>query len=269
MFREKFDKEFVTKAEQPSEEELEIARKANEDADPTQFSPLLLDEHFMVEEGKADPNRYSPVVRHKGERFVRLAEYNHGAVQQIVALLLKGIVPVADVVQDTTQSAHYSKVLNHSKIEGGNDSLDEYKANKEILTRIFGDGDHQYLSLDPKVPATFNHNLEHHDGAVSFYDFGRATFYSFDFKGLFVEHSEESARILLAKLLLLQQRVSGKEGYEFLEALYAKTHVAEVFSPDLTPEKLQEILLMKIARTQQLVHEVLQSMHYTTGSYVG
>lgn len=269
MFREKFDKQSVPKTEQPSEEELEVARKAYEDADPTQFSPLPLSEHFIVEEGKADPNRYSPVVRYKGERFVRLAEYNHGAVQQIVALLLKGIVPVADVVQDATQSAHYSKVLNHSKIEGGSDSVDEFKANKEILTRIFGDGDHQYLSHDPKVPATFNHNLEHHNNTVSFYDFGRASFYSFDFKGLFVEHSEESARILLAKLSLLQQRISGKEGYEFLKALYTKTHIAEVFNPDLTPEKLQEILLMKIARTQNLVHELVRRMHYTKGSYVG
>lgn len=269
MFREKFGKSSVPKNEHPSEEELERARKAYEEADPTRFSPLPLDERVMVEEGKADPNRYSPVVQHKGERFVRLAEYNHGAIQQMVALLLKGIVPVADVVQDTTQSAHYSKVLNHSSIKDSNDSVDEFKANKEILSRIFGDGDHQYFSHDPKVPASFNHNLEHHDRAVSFYDFGRASFYPFDFKGLFVEHSEESARILLSKLLLLQQRISGKEGYEFLEALYAKTHIAEVFNPGLTPEKLQEILLMKITGTQQLVHKALQSMHYTKGSRMG
>lgn len=269
MFRQKFNKEFVPKAKQPSEEEMEIARIANEKADPTQFSPLPLDERLMVEEGSADPNRYSPVVQYRGERFVRLAEHNHGAVQHMVTLLLKGIVPVADVVQDTTQSAHYSKVLNHSRVESSNDSIDEFRANKEILLRIFGDGDHQYLSHDSREYALYNHNLEHHDGVVSFYDFGRSVFNSYDPKGLFVEHSEESARILLAKLSQLQERISGKEGYEFLKALYVKTHIVEVFRPDLTPEKLQDILLMKIGRTQELVHKVLQSMHYTKGSYVG
>jgi len=263
MFREKFEKQFVPKKEGPTEEELEIARKAYEEADPTQYSTLPVEDPLNYV-GEAERNRHSPVYTNATDSFIKLNSYKSPEVQLITSRILKGISPVSDVVQTTEEnSGFYSKKMNIASVRETHQSPQTAAADLELLNLVFGDRDHQLHSTNAKT-SEYDHNVTYDKGKFALYDFDKAKLDEMESKSIFFDHTPESAKLLLDKLLQLKTRISGKDGYQFLESVMRDISLPSEMS--LTPESLQDRLLHRLDDAETVTRTLLQKLSWHESS---
>jgi hypothetical protein len=238
---------------------LEKKRVVGEEADPTTYSPLPISERKII--GKTDGYPY-PIVQSGSSTYVELnSEKKRLAGEQAVALLFKGIVNVSDVVSGAGEYSgkYYSKIMPLEKIQERLEEED-VKGDLALMEAITGDDDR---FVRKESWGHYVHNLQYDGNTVAYFDFaGRH-----NYEGLF--DTEDSARFfdyagcstqtlerLIAKAHQLKDRVSGKDGLEFLRAIGQKINLKEYVgrlktsykleTPDDFAVILQTILLTKI-----------------------
>lgn len=209
MFGEKFLKPFA-KIPQPTEEELEIARKANEEADPTTYSQLAPESLVRTIDGA-----YTDGV----DTFHKLPEHKHFLNQQIAVRLMKGVVPVADVVAGN-DGAFYSKDMPHERIEQSGTRA-EAEANRLVLELLLHDGDHS-LTLPADAKGTVaSQNMKVGQGAATFYDLELSDLESGTNRNLTPEPTAQTKAVLTEKLMALQSQYEGESGKSLFGAIVA------------------------------------------------
>lgn len=203
MFRERFEKQMVPKAELPSEEELDISHKAFQEADPTQFTPLPISAP-LTDLGQVDPLKRNRLYAADDELLVGLFPENNPETQKVLSMLVKGIVPVADIVRHIPTATMHSKVMPHDRVQTES-SGDEVLANRELLAQVFGDRDHN------------NRNIRDELGQVTFYD--TEPVLDFALKGYNQDHTKASLELLLHKVEELESRLTGEAGKKFFDSV--------------------------------------------------
>lgn len=228
---------------EPEPDAKSLVDAAHHDADPTTFSPLPL-RNLQPLHGRHNTHQYKVVaeagspdqpyidigdkypmgwgIPGAGNKF--FMERPNAATERAVALMVKGIINVSDIVQGRRKKEFYSKVMPIEKIES-TASPEEADADVMIFQRIFSDMDHYGGVMGgSKSP----HNIEYDkEGRMAHFDFSRAKF-------LFFEHDDprielnmsgpfvlsEAAQLILSKKIdLLLERVQGADGRRFLEAV--------------------------------------------------
>ncbi len=269
MFGEKFLKPFA-KEPQPTEEELTIARKANEEADPTTYSPLPLT-GSMERIADSDTLRYSPTYKQGTDEYVQLSSLREPVKQQIIARVLKGIIPVSDVVSlKESQEVLFSKKMPLEKIERENASSSDFLADTELMSLVFRDVDHALVPADQDGPEYLN-NVTHADNRLAYFDFhtgriGNDLLASGPVTSLMREHTFASVTLLLEKIQLLRARIEGKEGYVFLEAILRDAkYSSEIVSREA--ERLQTLLLERLENAESLARVMSQELSWYQGAF--
>ncbi|MEK7100898.1 MAG: hypothetical protein AAB921_02250 [Patescibacteria group bacterium] len=246
MFGEKFLKPFA-KAPQPTEEELEIARKANEEADPTTYSSLPLTGEMNHTVSFDERGRPHTIGAHDSGEYVELRKVVEK--QKAVVLLTKGIIPVADIVSRAEKPhVQYSKVMPLERIERKT-SKNELLAYLEFMNLAFGDADHRKSRGVP-------HNYVYTGEKAVLYDFGDVDLMK-EFRGLFpprqAEHTVESLTQLKELLAQFRSRIEGEEGEKFIASVLEQ---AQLNPSDLlgggrprSVSDIQEVLLSRLNRS--------------------
>lgn len=230
-------------AKDPTAEELRIAEEAYVEADPTQFSALNLEQE-PTEIGKV-PFKSNRVVTDGVDTYFSLPDSNNSNIQKFTARVLKGIIPVSDIVSVSDSPNLYSKKLPHERIVGESVSDADLLADTELLYQVFGDYDH----LD-EGRSTRNTHIENEQ--VSYHDF-QMTDVTSRVITLRKTHTPESLDKLLSHLRSLQRRLSGEEGQIFLEAVLRDSEpTANSFyeGNESTVEDLQSTLLRRIGNAE-------------------
>ena len=256
-------------AKTPTEEELRIAEKAYEEADPTQFSTLPPDE-LESTKVNADVARFSPMASNGIDTFIELSEFKSPEVQQILVRLLKGIVPVADIVRvkGNNQDTFFSKKLDHTHIASSSSPDAEMAADIDFMHLVFGDSDHDVLN-GRQVRGKETKNAVNENSAISYYDFSE-----FDLSQkvqLINVHTPTSVKLLLEKISSLRERLAGRDGHVYIESIIKDLHAdALIFNkgPVRNPviaEELQHILLERLedAEHKVRVREQEVSWHHS------
>ncbi len=248
MFREKFEKQSIPKAKSPTEEELEIARKAYEKADPTTYSPLVL---------TGDLKKHHETIKgrgvlagiHESGKYIELKPVKHPKEQQAIARLVKGIVPVADIVSHESNSRTlFSKVMPLEAIEKITDEA-EQRAYVDFMYLVFG-------NADRREHGELQQNYVHTDDKAILYDFG-----GFDLTTTPLttapqnkwNRSTESLARLIQDLTDFSARIDGEQGQRFLQAVLKNSGIRpgdlyQAAYRETTLEDLQELL---VARTNR------------------
>ena len=228
---------FSFSSEKPSKTEKRKIEKAQTEADPATYSSLSPSDLEHI-----DTNHYNyAVVRDThGNRYVDVTEkwgYT-GPTERVVALLLKGIVNVSDLVRVESESGvkYYSKVMEVEKTKDA--TMQEMQADMALIHILFKDVDHSFESRDGG-----DHNLirDKSKKKIFFFDFGGAMF------GFWPKNSEHGDPLedldsfavhkLTEKLQALHTRISGAEGTQFLQHIINESgkSVNELFME--TPSK--------------------------------
>lgn len=245
-----FSERFVRK-ENPKDTEED----AYKDADPTQYSPLPLEgsiSHGSVPVEIGSRN----TITVDGETYVEILRDAHPKKQQVIALLSKGIVPVADVVEHRDfPSKRYSKMMPHERIENES-TMDDARAYAEFMWLIFSDYDH-------RASEALTRNVRIEDGKTSLYDFELASLegtpHSLKYK------EDKYPKAVLEKTLPLIQafakRIEGEVGRTYIESVLR--HAGATVG-DLLParnagiEDVQEILRGRANRAELIVRGALR-----------
>lgn len=162
--------EGAPKSIDPSPEEVARIKAAQQEADPTTYSELSLDED-KVEMGMAVEGKENRLFSSNGETYVRLERGTEGAAQFVTSKLLKGILNASDVVKDA-EGVFYSKVMPLDKIQAPTSSV-EMDADLFILKALTGDGDHYFLSRGEGL-APQEKNLARSNERTAYFDFDAA-----------------------------------------------------------------------------------------------
>lgn len=248
MFREKFDRQSVPKSEHPSEEELERTRKAFEEADPTRSSHLNLSGEISIQWAEAK-GRGAPFAEHATGTYVELDSTKHPREQQAIARLVKGIIPIADIVSyDQEHVARFSKVMPLERIEATTSEA-QLRAYIDFMYLVFGDEDR-------REHGDLQHNYEHVGGKAILYDFG-----NFDLTTIPLTTAPQNRRYqtleslteLVDELNAFHARIEGEQGRDFLKAVLTSSDIAprdlyQVSYGETTIEDLHEQLLARTNR---------------------
>jgi hypothetical protein len=246
MFSERF-----TSRTHPKEAEASEYK----DADPTTFSPLPLTGkpsygEMPVEIGTRD------TITVDGESYVELLDEAHPKKQQIIALLTKGIIPVADIVShQNLPGKRFSKVLPPERIEAET-TMDDAKAYAEFLWLVFADYDH-------RASESLTRNVRVEDGKTSLYDFELASL-EITPNGLKNRESDYSEAVLKKILPLIEsfsKRIEGEEGKAFVESVFkhADASTSDVFSArNAHIDDVLEILRGRVNRAELIVRGALR-----------
>lgn len=214
--------------------------KAYVEADPTTYSPLPL-----KEEGKLAGvvgTSANAIVAADGESFVTLMK--RPELQQSFSRLVKGIVPISDIVSGVNEREKYSKIMPVENIRELSIE-DDLWAGAEFLQLAFGDWDHS------------GKNLNFKDEKLVFFDFDQI-FLGADMKMRYRrQHTEASLSKLQTHLDNFYERIQGEEGYKFIESVFKSSNLnpadyAALLNA-LTIEDVQEILLSRVNRARNLV----------------
>ncbi len=246
MFGEQTPKS-ISKLPTQSAGEHTLKPIALKEADPTRSSQLPLTgnmQHTVDFDARARPHT---IGVHESGEYVELRK--DPKVQMAVALLAKGIVPVADVVQlQDKPEKHYSKVMPLERI-GQKTAESELLAYLEFMNLVFGDADHRKSRGAP-------HNYVYTDGKAALYDFGDVDL-NMEFRGLFpprqAEHTVESLVHLKELLAQFQARIEGEEGEKFIESVleHARLQPSDLLGREGTRSvnDIQEVLLSRTNRS--------------------
>jgi hypothetical protein len=247
MFGEHFLKP-QTKEPQPSEAELALARKANEEADPTTYSSLPLTGDMNHGADIVDGRVITVGVHETGE-YVELKERKLPKQQQAVARLVKGIIPVADIVsREDKPEMRYSKIMPLERIEelSSEAALHAYI---EFMFLVFGD-------VDRREHGSKQHNYIHIDGKAVLFDFD-----GFDLSTMPLSvspqlrsaHTVESLTKLSEALQAFEGRIVGEEGKAFVQSVLegAGVEPGDLFSAQFRETTLEDLHELLVARTQR------------------
>lgn len=215
----------------PTKSEEQKVAKGYKEADPATYSSLSPSDLEQV-----DTNHYGyAVVRDThGNRYVDVTEKwgETGATERVVALILKGIVNVSDLVRVQGESGvkYYSKVMEVEKTKDA--TMQEMQADLALIHILFKDVDHSFEGRDGG-----DHNLirDKSKKKIFFFDFGSAMF-GFWVKNIEYGDSLEdldsfAVHTLVEKLQTLQTHISGAEGTQFLQNIINESgkSVSELF----------------------------------------
>ena len=161
-----------------------------------------------------------------GDTYYQLNNEASPQVQAFVAKLLKGIIPISDVVsiKDAMGKEYFFSKQIHLEDYDVVSTKDEIQACTLLLQYIFNDSDH-----DIEIDYTHDDNLNarYANGKFVFFDFGAATnFLEFEqhtLPGLLNYVSSEVLGILSNKLLVLKERLDGDTGKTFFDVIHKKT----------------------------------------------
>lgn len=204
-------------SEKPLKVEKRKIAKAQTEADPATYSSLSPSDLEQV-----DINHYGyAVVRDThGNRYVDVTEKwgETGATERVVALILKGIVNVSDLVRVQGESGvkYYSKVMEVRKTKDA--TMQEMQADMALIHILFKDGDHSFEGRDGK-----DHNLmrDKSKKKIFFFDFGRTMFNfwlnNVEYGDPFEDLDSFTVHMLVEKLEALHTQISGAEGTQFLQ----------------------------------------------------
>ena len=260
MFRERFEKPFVPKTDEPSQEELDVAHNVFQDADQTTYSPLPLTgeiNHTMDVDMDYRGKPYTVEVHETGS-YVEIL--THPRVQKFVGLLAKGIIPIADVVSHTERPhPHYSKMMVKENIQQET-TEDQLQAYFKFMSLVFGDHDHRHFNGK-------QHNFTHQDGKALLYDFGNynlnADLLSMD-SGRRDTYTKDTVEYLKSLLAQFEERIQGDEGKIFLHSAleHARIQPAEVLDSvnPRTVEDLQEVLLSRTRRAELIAENARREL---------
>ncbi len=246
-------------ANTPTEEELRIAERAYEEADPAQFSAINLEQE-PSEIGRV-PFKANCIVTDGTDTFFSLGDSSSPNAQKFTARVLKGIIPVSDIVSVTDSPNLYSKKLPHERIMGEAVSDADLLADTELLYQVFGDYDH----LDERGST---HNALIENEQVSYHDFQMTNFTS-QIIALRKTHTLESLEKLLSHLRALSKRLGGEEGLHFLEAVLRDTELAAKSfykSNTASVEDLQSTLLRRIGNAEAFARMKRSELQQETAS---
>jgi len=159
--------------------------------------------------------------------------------QMFLARLLKGVIPVSDIVFVKDDGRFYSQEIPLEDVMSGADyTYDKVNARIDILILdlIFSDGDH---SLRKRIDSpVVGHNAQSDGTKTVFYDFGAfpggffedRSAYSRDskkeadqFEGAvrYLHHDENQKRIALERLAELRLHLEGESGISLMRAILA------------------------------------------------
>lgn len=245
-------------AKTPTEEELRIAEEAYEKADPTQFSALDL-KVDPVEIGFV-PDKLNRIFTDGADSYFSLRPITNSSLQKFTARMLKGIIPVSDVVGATDSSILYSKKLPHERIKGEPVTKEEILADTELLYLVFGDYDH----FDKKN-RTSNAYMENEQ--ISYHDF-EMTNLKEEIIALRKVHTPESLEILLSHLKSLKHRLEGDEGLKFLESVLndAQLTAKSFYDTEATVQDLQSTLMRRIGNAEAFARMKRSELQQETAS---
>ncbi|MGB4076639.1 MAG: hypothetical protein WBK28_02970 [Minisyncoccia bacterium] len=213
----------------PSPERGNPEKQANqsEEIDPTTYSPLAPSSERPHQVGKVPLYKY-PIVSWGDGTYVQLSseKIEAAAVEQVVARMLKGILPVSDVVHDPHPrlDVYYSKKMPLSSIEKKT-SPEEIAADIALFRFLFGDADHA-LHSDFTTHDGESRNIIYKNERVVYFDFEmarRGFFGSRDVQQILKTCSPSTRSHLEHKLALLTERFGGADGRRFLEAIIEST----------------------------------------------
>ncbi|HYC34751.1 MAG TPA: hypothetical protein VEC13_03390 [Candidatus Paceibacterota bacterium] len=252
--------------EHPSEE-FNLSPEPGKDFDPRESSIIGvrgLEKVGQSEDGKAD--RF---VDKDGRVFYgEIKPDKHPADQMLTARILKGIIPVSDVVAVQTDEGvkFYSHELPLDKIKpkevSSTDSMESY-ADTLFLKFIFSDDDHYPESLNMYSENT-HHALYDFDEASDFWkkNFGR------DEKNYVRFLSPQEKSLLIERARALEDRLKGKDGLAFLESVVEsvrkegnlesgmlKTKEGQKKLPFRQVKKLRDEIIRRAERLEEMTGE--------------
>jgi hypothetical protein len=151
--------------------------------------------------------------------YHKLSAHNYFLNQQVAARLVKGVVPVADVVS-TADGTLYSKEMPHDRIQQSATRA-EAEANRLVLALLLHDADHSLeLPMDARGHTVPQNTTVGH-GAVAFYDLELSDLESRAHRNLTPESSSQTKSVLREKLLALQNQYEGEGGKALFSTIVA------------------------------------------------
>lgn len=174
------------------------------------------------------------------DTYYQLSKEASPQVQEFVAKVLKGIVPLSDVVSltDPTGNRLFFSKLIHLQDYEHKKTADEVKACMLLLKYVFNDTDHFEVSKQNEESG----NISYGNDTFVLYDFGAARYFLADgeyfYPGLLHNIEVKVLEALLEKLTLLKERLHGDDGALFFDAVHRKT----IGSLDSNDERLNRFL---------------------------
>jgi hypothetical protein len=176
-----------------------------------------------------DPNQSSLITDQIPEAIFHAKEgFREGPDQMCLVRLLKGIIPVSDILYVKDKDGHgrfssYEIPLAGTDNESGLSTLDRAKMDEAILSIIFNDNDHASFSFDDKKEKL---NVMVDDVGYAFFDFEAFAYFwrhnSFiqdRMQAVLVNCSSDQIRFLHHRLDALIDRFDGEKGIEFITSV--------------------------------------------------
>lgn len=200
-----------------------ISFEGNKRADPTQSSVFSNDDGSLILHKEQSLMENPKFIDNDGRIFFQIETDKDGADQMLLSRILKGIVPVADVIikMEGDEPVYYSYKMPLEDIQrkplasGDHPSVNRYMW---ILDKVFNDHDH--CSDDSSLANSGN--LSSDKGKYYFYDFdafGRnfwAYFIPSSVGGTLDKFSKTDLNYLHVYLGQIRDRLAGQKGLDFL-----------------------------------------------------
>ena len=231
----------------PTPAERERVSDAHAAADPTTYSALPPSTELTyagtVRERGEGRNYLNKVYEAEGDTWYELAAGMSPEAQQVAARLLKGIVPVADVVEK--DGKYYSKLMKHEDIEE-RISEDEARADFELIHLLLDDSDHTLVGDPRNVDNGTGHNARLHDGTATYHDFSGAYFDRADPGMRRKTFTEKGYARLLENLARTKAQYDSPQGRTLAESMYRSAPEGSLPSGSKTFDEFYELLLSRI-----------------------
>lgn len=190
-------------------------------ANPDLYYPLSPKWENLELQGYTDRGHAIFFDKETGEKYYQIQMGEEG--QQFVSLILKGVIPVSDVVtvvNDDAETLYLSREINTQDYQTEVDTLDA-RASTQLLKIIFCDSDHIVSKKNP-------HNIQFTDGKFVIYDLHQAAWDFLD--SPFFDKNLEATKFLSLELLqklkskleAFEKQITGSEGRRFASAVYQK-----------------------------------------------
>ncbi len=272
----------------PSKREKIAINEAIEKADPTTFytlspGPLSEGEEYLKAEHFSAHAKNYPIVRNEnGDVFFELNKRVNGTAytDYAVAMMLKGILPVSDVIvtkRFMRSDKIYSKRMSLEKMKVPS-TIEEISADILIFQKIFHDYDHRVVDNFAEAgDGQFGNTYHDDNGRLAHYDFGASKYFfrsedearSAITLKTEIQLDQAVSRALINKINKLLERFSGETGLSFLRAIIKRTSKSVFYlfgSPpeDIAKDKdpvvlLQETLLTRLSTLKKEAEQSLKN----------
>lgn len=230
----------------PTSAELERVRQAHADADPTTYSALSPTGSFehvgTVRERGEGKMHLNDVYESEGDTWYELSG-SSAAAQRIASRLLKGIIPVSDVVE--RDGKYYSKYMQHERI---NERLseDEVRADFELMQLILDDSDHLLVGDPRNSTKSVGHNARLEQGTATYHDFGELHFGREEPPMRRKAFTQQGYVRLLHNLERIREQYESPEGRVLAESIYSALPPGVLTHGPITFDEFYTMLLGRI-----------------------